>query len=171
MNSESGRKSPQELKNQARQALREAERTVSQVTVMEHNWVGLINCVKMQIQMMEDMMKRMELLATKGDTVQFMEWEERYLKRITAEHHKMAETYLKELEKSTNEARRKLEDSVKSMQRQAGSMSDRFSKDLYSTQEELELRFKILYRISLIPGLILLLLELIPHIFSLMLPG
>ena len=37
MNSESGRKSPQELKNQARQALREAERTVSQVTVMEHN--------------------------------------------------------------------------------------------------------------------------------------
>ena len=171
MNSESARKSPQELKNQARQALREAERTVSQVTVMEHNWIGLINCMKMQIQMLENMEQQMESLTTDANLRNYMNQQMDILRKHGNVTVQKLEDYQSQIKTAAQHQTEQMEKASFEMQSQAGKISEQFSEKLSEVTQQQKCYTRKLFWISLIPALITLLLEWNPCIFSQMFPG
>ena len=171
MNSESVRKSPQELKNQARQALREAERIVPCVAVMESNWAGLINSLKFQLQMLEDMKTQMNSLVTTKVLTDLMVSQTKILQQHANDTVEMMETYQAWMEDAAANQTEQMEKASSEMQSQAGKISEQFSKQLSEVMLQQKRYTKKLFWISLIPALITLLLEWNPCIFSQMLPG
>ena len=67
MSSESERKSPGELKAQAKMNLAQAAQTETYVSITEKNWRALIQSQQTQIDMLSTMMNTMEMLATWSD--------------------------------------------------------------------------------------------------------
>ena len=67
MSSESGRKSPNELKAQAKMNLAQAAQTETYVSITEKNWRALIQSQQTQIDMLSTMMNTIETLATWSD--------------------------------------------------------------------------------------------------------
>lgn len=165
MNSESARKSPQELKNQARQALREAERTVTQVTVMEHNWVGLINCLKMQIQMLENMEAQMESLTTDENLRNYMNQQMDILRKHGNITVQKLEDYQSQIKAAAQNQTEQMEKAASRMQSQAGKISEQFSEKLSEVTQQQKRYTRKLFWISLIPALITLVSEWMPHIW------
>ena len=165
MNSESARKSPQELKNQARQALREAERTVSQVTVMEHNWVRLINCLKMQIQMLENMEQQINGLATRNHIMDYMNQQIKILRTHNDQTVQMLEGYQSQIKTAAQHQTEQMEKAASRMQSQAGKISEQFSEKLSEVTQQQKRYTRKLFWISLIPALITLASEWMPRIW------
>ena len=165
MNSESARKSPQELKNQARQALREAERTVTQVTVMEHNWVGLINSLKFQLQMLEDMKKQMNSLATEQTMINLLASQIKLLQEHAKDTVEMMETYQSWMEDAAANQTEQMEKASAEMESQAGKISEQFSEKLSEVTQQQKRYTRKLFWISLIPALITLVSEWMPRIW------
>ena len=67
MNSEYGRKSPQDLKDQARRQMLMAEKAEPCVTVTESNWKALVAAQHTQIEMLKDILDALGLLATEHE--------------------------------------------------------------------------------------------------------
>ena len=165
MNSESARKSPQELKNQARQALREAERIVPCVAVMDSNWAGLINSLKVQLQMLEDMKKQMNCLATEQTMINLLASQIKLLQEHAKDTVEMMETYQAWMEDAAANQTAQMEKSSSEMQSQAGKISEQFSKQLSETAEQQKRYTRKLFWLSLIPAMITLVSEWMPHIW------
>lgn len=165
MNSESGRKSPQELKNQARQALREAEKIVPCVAVMENNWAGLINSLKFQLQMLEDMKKQMNSLATEQTMINLLASQIKLLQEHAKDTVEMMETYQEWMEDAAANQTEQMEKTSSEMQLQAGKIREQFSKQLSEVTQQQKCYTRKLFWISLIPALITLVSEWMPHIW------
>lgn len=165
MNSESGRKSPQELKNQARQALREAEKIVPCVAVMESNWAGLINSLKLQLQMLEEMKKQMNGLVTTKTLTDLMVSQIKILQEHANDTVEMMETYQAWMEDAAANQTEQMEKTSSEMQSQAGKISEQFSKQLSEMAKQQKRYTRKLFWISLIPVLITLISEWMPHIW------
>ena len=165
MNSESARKSPQELKNQARQALREAERIVPCVAVMESNWAGLINSLKFQLQMLEEMKKQMNGLVTTKTLTDLMVSQIKILQEHANDTVEMMETYQAWMEDAAANQTEQMEKTSSEMQSQAGKISEQFSKRLSEMGQQQKRYVRKLFWISLIPALITLASEWMPHIW------
>lgn len=165
MNSESARKSPQELKNQARQALREAEKIVPCVAVMDSNWAGLINSLKFQIQMLEDMKKQMNSLATEQTMINLLASQIKLLQEHAKDTVEMMETYQAWMEDAAANQTEQMEKTSSEMQSQAGKISEQFSEKLSEVTQQQKRYTRKLFWISLIPALITLVLEWMPHIW------
>ena len=165
MNSESARKSPQELKDQARQALREAEKIVPCVAVMENNWAGLINSLKFQLQMLEEMKKQMNGLVTTNTLTNLMASQIKILQEHANDTVEMMETYQAWMEDAAANQTEQIEKTSSEMQSQAGKISEQFSKQLSEMAEQQKHYTKKLFWISLIPALITLASEWMPHIW------
>ena len=171
MNSESARKSPQELKNQARQALREAEKIVPCVAVMDSNWAGLINSLKFQLQMLEDMKTQMNGLVTTKTLTDLMVSQIKLLQEHANGTVEMMETYQEWMEDAAAKQTEQMAKASSEMQLQAGKISEQFSEKLSEVTQQQKRYTRKLFWISLIPALITLLLEWNPCIFSQMFPG
>ena len=156
MNSESARKSPQELKNQARQALREAERIVPCVAVMESNWAGLINSLKFQLQMLEEMKKQMKSLATEQTMINLLASQIKLLQEYAKDTVEMMETYQVWMEDAAANQTEQMEKTSSEMQSQAGKISEQFSEQLSEMAQQQKRYTRKLFWISLIPALITL---------------
>ena len=165
MNSESARKSPQELKNQARQALREAEKIVPCVAVMDSNWTGLINSLKFQLQMLEDMKKQMNSLATEQTMINLLASQIKLLQEHAKDTVEMMETYQAWMEDAAANQTAQMEKTSSEMQLQAGKISEQFSEKLSEVTQQQKCYTRKLFWISLIPALITLVLEWMPHIW------
>lgn len=165
MNSESARKSPQELKNQARQALREAERIVPCVAVMDSNWAGLINSLKVQLQMLEDMKKQMNCLATEQTMTNLLASQIKLLQEHAKDTVEMMETYQSWMEDAAANQTEQIEKTSSEMQLQAGKISEQFSEKLSEVTQQQKRYTRKLFWISLIPALITLVSEWMPHIW------
>ena len=166
MNSESVRKSPQELKNQARQALREAERIVPCVAVMDSNWAGLINSLKFQLQMLEDMKKQMNSLATEQTMINLLASQIKLLQEHAKDTVEMMETYQAWMEDAAANQTEQMEKTSSEMQLQAGKISEQFSEKLSEVTQQQKCYTRKLFWISLIPALITLVSEWMPHIWQ-----
>lgn len=165
MNSESARKSLQELKNQARQALREAERIVPCVAVMDSNWAGLINSLKVQLQMLEDMKKQMNCLATEQTMTNLLASQIKLLQEHAKDTVEMMETYQSWMEDAAANQTEQIEKTSSEMQLQAGKISEQFSEKLSEVTQQQKRYTRKLFWISLIPALITLVSEWMPHIW------
>lgn len=166
MNSESARKSPQELKNQARQALREAEKIVPCVAVMESNWAGLINSMKFQLQMLEEMKKQMNSLATEQTMINLLASQIKLLQEHAKDTVEMMETYQAWMEDAAANQTEQMEKTSSEMQLQAGKISEQFSEKLSEVTQQQKCYTRKLFWISLIPALITLVSEWMPHIWQ-----
>lgn len=165
MNSESARKSPQELKNQARQALREAERIVPCVAVMDSNWAGLINSLKVQLQMLEEMKKQMNSLATEQTMINLLASQIKLLQEHAKDTVEMMETYQAWMEDAAANQTEQMEKATFEMQSQAGKISEQFSKQLSEMAQQQKRYARKLFWISMIPALITLASEWMPRIW------
>ena len=165
MNSESARKSPQELKNQARQALREAERIVPCGAVMDSNWAGLINSLKVQLQMLEDMKKQMNSLATEQTMINLLASQIKLLQEHAKDTVEMMETYQSWMEDAAANQTEHIEKTSSEMQLQAGKISEQFSEKLSEVTQQQKRYTRKLFWISLIPALITLTSEWMPRIW------
>ena len=72
MNSEYGKKSPQDLKDQARRQMLMAEKAEPCITVTESNWKALVAAQHTQIEMLKDILDALGLLATEEELVNHM---------------------------------------------------------------------------------------------------
>ena len=165
MNSESVRKSPQELKNQARQALREAEKIVPCVAVMDSNWAGLINSLKFQLQMLEDMNRQLNGLATREQMIDYLNQQIDILREHSNTTIQMLKDYQSQIKTAAQEQTNQMEKASAEMESQAGKISEQFSKQLSEMEEQQKRYTKKLFWISLIPALITLASEWMPHIW------
>ena len=165
MNSESGRKSPQELKNQARQALREAERIGPCVAVMESNWAGLINSLKFHLQMLEDMNRQLTGLATREQMIDYLNQQIDILREHSNTTIQMLKDYQSQIKTAAQEQTNQMEKASAEMESQAGKISEQFSEKLSEVTQQQKRYTRKLFWISLIPALITLVSEWMPHIW------
>ena len=163
MSSEYGAKSLADLKAQARKQTQEAEKTIPCVNLTESNWTALISLQKTQIILLEQISESLKTLTTREELVDYMS---RQLEILTRD----AEQYQSTMTELTQQVNEQWKQSSKEMEKQAGSMSGNFSQNLSEARTEMDSHTKMLCRISMIPSLILLLLELVPRIWQLVLP-
>ena len=162
MSSEYGAKSLAELKAQARKQTQEAEKTIPCVNLTESNWTALISLQKTQIILLEQISESLKILTTRDEMVDYMNRQLEILSRDT-------EQYQSTLTELTQQVTEQWKQTSKEMEKQAGNMSGNFSQKLSETRTEMDSHTKMLFKISMIPSLILLLLELVPRIWQLVL--
>ena len=167
MSSESGRKSPGELKAQAKMNLAQAAQTETYVSITEKNWRALIQSQQTQIDMLSTMMNTMETLATWNEINELLEQQIEKLNFHSEQTQEMLTEFQDTLQKQAQQIQLQTSTSMKDFQSQAGNTSEEFSKKLYSAEEQTKSALKKLTAISLIPTILLIIWELIRHIWLL----
>ena len=164
MSLESGRKSPGELKAQAKMNLAQAAQTETYVSITEKNWRALIQSQQTQIDMLSTMMNTMETLATWNEINELLEQQIEKLNSHSEQTQEMLTEFQDTLQKQAHQIQSQTSSSMKDFQLQAGNTSEKFSKKLYSAEEQTKITLKKLTAISLIPTILLIIWELIRHI-------
>ena len=167
MSSESERKSPGELKAQAKMNLAQAAQTETYVSITEKNWRALIQSQQTQIDMLSTMMNTMEMLATWSD---LSDMQQEQLDKLTSHAEETQQTlteFQDTLRKQAEQIQIQTSTSMESFQSQAGKASEEFSKKLYSAEEQTKSSQKKMIWASLIPTILLVIWELIRHIWLL----
>ena len=167
MSLESGRKSPSELKAQAKMNLAQAAQTETYVSITEMNWRALIQSQQTQIDMLSTMMNTMETLATWNEINELLEQQIEKLHSHSEQTQEMLTEFQDTLQKQAQQIQSQTSTSMKDFQLQAGNTSEEFSKKLYSAEEQTKSTLKKLTVISLIPTILLIIWELIRHIWLL----
>ena len=167
MSSGSGRKSPSELKAQAKMNLAQAAQTETYVSITEKNWRALIQSQQTQIDMLSTMMSTIETLATWSD---LSDMQQEQIDKLTSHAEETKQT-LTEFQNTLQEQAQQIQTatstSMKDFQSQAGKASEEFSKKLYSAEEQTKSSLKNIIAASLIPTILLIIWELIRHIWLL----
>ena len=167
MSSESGRKSPSELKAQAKMNLAQAAQTETYVSITEKNWRALIQSQQTQIDMLSTMMNTIETLATWND---LSDMQQEQLDKLTSHAEDTQQTlteFQQLLQQQAEQIQTATSTSLENFQSQAGKTSEEFSKKLYSAEEQTKSSLKKLIWVSLIPTILLIIWELIRHIWLL----
>lgn len=164
MSSNFERKSLEDLKEQARQQLQTAQEVVPCVTVTEKNWAALLGLQQSQIRMLMEVRTAAAQLATREELVEHLDQKVQELESCSQEIQSSAQKFQRVMEQSSAEI-------AKNLSSQAGRMSESFSQNLSSERERMKKYTDILFWIALIPSAVLVILELISHIFPLILPG
>ncbi len=164
MSSNFERKSLEELKEQSRRQAKTAAEVVPCVTVTEKNWVALLGLQQTQIQLLMEVQATAAQLTTKEELEEYLDQRMQELEICAQEMQLSAQSFQREMERSASEI-------AKNLSLQAGRMSEEFSRSLSLEQERMRKHTDRLFWISLIPSAALVILELISHIFPLILPG
>lgn len=161
MSSNFERKSLDRLKEQSRQQAQTAAEVVPCVTVTEKNWAGMIGLQQSQIQLLVEIQTAATQLATKEELVEYLNQRVLELENRSMEMQSLAQIFQQKMEQSVDEI-------VKNLSSQAGRISENFSQNLSLEQERMSKHTDRLFWIALIPSAVLVILELISHIFRLM---
>ena len=167
MSSEYARLSPEELKQKHMDAMALAKRTQPQILITESNWNLLISSQEVQIEMLVRILDKLESLTTREELVGYMEQQIEILQEHAEETVQTMESYQKKMMHSAENVEQKCHQAVTSMEKQAGSVSEKFSQAISEQTTLMKKLTKRCFRIALIPSLILLLLELVPRIWQL----
>ena len=154
----------EELKEQSRRQVKMAAEVVPCVTVTEKNWGALLGLQQSQIQLLVEVQTAAARLATKEELVEYLDQRVEELESCTQEMQSSAQKLQREMEWSASEI-------AKNLSSQAGKMSEEFSRNLSLQREQMKKFSAVLFWIALIPSAALVILELISHIFPLILPG
>ena len=167
MSSDYARLSPQELKEKHQMLMTMASRAEATVQVTDNNWKILIGSQNIQIEMLTRILNKLDTLTTSDELTDYMEQQIQILQQHSEETVQTIEEYQKKMMHSADSLEKECQWAAKNLEKQAGSVSEKFSQAISEQSVLMKKLTKRCFRITLIPGLILLLLELVPRIWQL----
>ena len=167
MSSEYGRRSAANMRAAQRDMLSKAEAVQPTVAVMESNWNAMIASQKMQVDTLGDIMEKLDTLTTTAELRDFMGQQIWILQQHAEKTVQTMEEYQKKMMHAADSLEKECQLAVKNLEKQAGSLSEKFSQAISEQTTLMKKLTKRCLRIAMIPSLLLLLLELVPHIWRL----
>ena len=167
MSLESGRKSATEMRQAQRDMISKAEAVQPTVAVMEPNWKAMIDSQKAQVDTLGKILEKMGTLTTETQLVEYMERQLQILREDGQASLEAMEQYRQMLMQEAKNTTVTMQDMTKNMERAAGKMHEEFGKAISQEQEQMKNTSKKLFWISMIPSLILVVWELMRHIWLL----
>ena len=167
MSLESGKKSAAEMRAAQRERLSLAETAAPAVVVTEKNWAAMIESQKMQIKTLGEIQEYLDTLTTEKQLLMYMDRQLEILREDGQASLEAMEQYRQTLMREAQNATSTMQDTMKSLERQAGNLSEKFGQEIYQEQERIRSTSKKLFWISMIPSLILVVWELTRHIWLL----
>ena len=167
MNSSTGRRSAQDFITEAQQHITAADKAQPCVAVTEANWKALISAQKTQIEILESIQNRLSTLATEEKLVDYMNQQLHLLREHSSGIAAQASQFRTKAEKAMDDMTAATSRIAANTESQAGRMSERFSQALSQQQEQASMLTKKQILISLIPTAVLIVWELIRHIWLL----
>lgn len=171
MNSESARKSSQEMKKVQKEMLERAQQAQPAVVLTDANWKALIASQQNQIKTLGQLL---DIAYTHADREELVGWANQMMGILRAdalEQRREQGQYKEELTAVLNKQTALLESTVTDTEKQVGSMREKFSSAILQEQTQLRKAQKKLFWISLIPSLTLVILEWTLRIWPLIFPG
>ena len=164
MNSQSERISPEMLRQKQKQMIDRAAAVQPTVAVSEPNWKAMIDLQREQVNTLAEILQQLNTLATEEQMVAYMNQQMKLLMQHTEESIQTMEEYQQTLMTSAQQA-------AATIEKQAGKMNEEFGKAILQERLRMKKHTKILFWIAMIPSLIFLLLEWMPHIWQLIFPA
>ena len=167
MNSGSEKKSLPELKAQAQRNLDVAKQTETFVSVPERSWTAMIQLQQTQINMLSSIAESLKTLATWNE---LSDMQEEQLRELTAHAEQTEQTltaFQETLQQQAEQIQTATLTSMETFRSQAGKASESFSQQLSSAEQTAKRRLKRTVFVSLIPTILLIIWELIRHIWLL----
>lgn len=167
MSSNYGQKSAAEMRAAQREKLSQAETAVPAVVVTEKNWAALIESQKAQVRTLGEILEKFDILTTEDRLVEHLERQLQILRQDGHASAQAMEQYRQTLTEEVKNTTSQMQDLMRELEKQAGNMSEAFGNTISREQERIRSTSKKLFWISMIPSLILLLSELMLHIWPL----
>ena len=167
MSLESGKKSAEQMRQSQRDMISKAEAVQPTVAVMEPNWRAMIDSQKMQIKTLGEIQEYLDTLTTEKQLLLYMDRQLEILRQDGQASREAMEQYRQTLMREAQNTTSTMQDTVKSLERQVGKMSEEFGRAISQEQERMKNTSKKLFWISMIPSLILVVWELTRHIWLL----
>ena len=160
-------KSAAEMRAAQRERLSQAETATPAVVVTEKNWAAIIESQKMQIKTLGEIQEYLDTLTTEERMRAFMDMQLQVLRTDGNASREAMEQYRQALMQEAKNTTVTMQDTMKSLERQVGKMSEEFGNAISQEQERMKNTSKKLFWISMIPSLILVIWELMRHIWLL----
>ena len=167
MSLESGKKSAAEMRAAQRDMISKAEEVQPTVAVMEPNWKAMIESQKAQVKTLVEIQEYLDTLTTEKQLLVYMDRQLEILRQDGQTSAEAMEQYRQTLTREAQNTTSTMQDTMKSLERQAGKMNEEFGKAISQEQERMKNTSKKLFWISMIPSLILVIWELTRHIWLL----
>ena len=167
MSLESGKKSAAEMRAAQRDMISKAEAVQPTVAVMESNWKAMIESQKMQVKTLGEIQEYLDTLTTEKQLLMYMDRQLEILQQDGQASREAMEQYRQTLKREAQNTTSTMQDTMKSLERQVGKMSEEFGNAILREQERMKNTSKKLFWISMIPSLILVVWELTRHIWLL----
>ena len=167
MSLESGKKSAAEMRAAQRDMISKAEAVQPTVAVMEPNWKAMIDSQKAQVDTLGKILEKLGTLTTEKQLLLYMDRQLEILRQDGQTSLETLEQYRQTLMQEAQNTTSTMQDTMKSMERQAGKMSEELGRAILREQERMKNTSKKLFWISMIPSLILVVRELTRHIWLL----
>ena len=167
MSLESGKKSAEQLRQEQRDMISKAEAVQPTVAVMEPNWKAMIESQKAQVKTLVEIQEYLDTLTTEKQLLVYMDRQLEILRQDGQTSAETMEQYRQTLMREAQNTTSTMQDTMKSLERQVGKMSEEFGKAISQEQERMKNTSKKLFWISMIPSLILVIWELTRHIWLL----
>ena len=167
MSLESGKKSATEMRQAQKDMISKAESVQPTVAVMEPNWNALIASQKAQVKTLGEILEKFDTLTTEERLRAHLEMQLQILRSDGKASMEVMEQYRQTMMQEVKNATSLMQDTVKSLERQAGNLNEKCGKAISQEQERMKNTSKKLFWISMIPSLILVVWELTRHIWLL----
>ena len=167
MSLESGKKSATEMRQAQKDMISKAESVQPTVAVMEPNWNALIASQKAQVKTLGEILEKFDTMTTEERLRAHLEMQLQILRSDGKASVEVMEQYRQTMMQEVKNATSLMQDTVKSLERQAGNLNEKFGKAISQEQERMRHTSKKLFWISMIPSLILVVWELVRHIWLL----
>ena len=167
MSLESGKKSATEMRQAQKDMISKAESVQPTVAVMEPNWKAMIESQKAQVKTLGEILEKFDTLSTEERLRAHLEMQLQILRSDGKASVEVMEQYRQTMMQEVKNATSLMQDTVKSLERQAGNLNEKFGKAISQEQERIHSTSKKLFWISMIPSLILVAWELTRHIWLL----
>ena len=167
MSLESGKKSATEMRQAQKDMISKAESVQPTVAVMEPNWNALIASQKAQVKTLGEILEKFDTLSTEERLRAHLEMQLQILRSDGKASVEVMEQYRQTMMQEVKNATSLMQDTVKSLERQAGNLNEKFGKAISQEQGRMRHTSKKLFWISMIPSLILVVWELVRHIWLL----
>ena len=165
MSLESGKKSAEQMRAAQRDMISKAESVQPTVAVMEPNWKAMIDSQKAQVDTLGKILEKLGTLTTEERFLAQLEMQLQVLRTDGKASAETMEQYRQTLIREVQNTTSTMQDTMKSMERQVGKMSEEFGNAILREQERMKNTSKKLFWISMIPSLILVVWELTRHIW------
>ena len=167
MSLESGKKSATEMRQAQKDMISKAESVQPTVAVMEPNWNALIASQKAQVKTLGEILEKFDTLTTEERLRAHLEMQLQILRSDGKASVEVMEQYRQVMMQEAKNTVSLMQDTMKSLEQQAGNLNEKFGKAISQEQERMKHTSKKLFWISMIPSLILVVLELVWHIWLL----